>query len=325
MNYNDSSIETGRRHYYSSSQGPFYNANNIFMFFGGGERGSVVENIIQAVRTEGQVMHVHGERGSGKTMVSLVLCDRLKQRNNIIRYDVPDISISLLLRHLLIELCPQKADLISADQAQRGADQTAIDASIAALIEQLMAPIQTGKPYLFMVDSNTRMDTESLHVLERLSAVRVNNHQIMHCIVFDRITEEEARSYNALRNQQRPGRHFLLRRLTLAEINEYLRHHMILFDFNKRDTFSREMAYFIADRSEGVFRAINTLARNAFTIANLEDAERLSMSHLLMAGLPPRKEPSTESGFLMRHRGGVIAMLGSCVVASAAAAAILLK
>ena len=100
---------------------------------------------------------------------------------------------------------------------------------------------------------------------------------------------------------------------------------MLLFDFNRRDLFTREMAYFIADRSEGVFRSINTLARNAFTIANLEDADRLSMSHLLMAGLPPREEHSTESGFLARHKGQVIALMGSCVVASAAAAVFIFR
>ena len=131
MNYNDTSVETGRRHYYSSSQGPFYNANNIFMFYGGGDRGIIVENIVAALRSDEQIIHVHGERGSGKTMLSLVLSDKLKHRFNTIRYDVPDISGSLLLRHLLIELCPQQADLITAEQAQEGVDRESTGFGIA--------------------------------------------------------------------------------------------------------------------------------------------------------------------------------------------------
>ena len=61
---------------------------------------------------------------------------------------------------------------------------------------------------------------------------------------------------------------------------------MMLFDYNRRETFSRDMVYFIADRSGGNPGEINALARNAFMLANLENATSLSMGHLLAAGLP---------------------------------------
>ena len=331
MNYNDTSVETGRRHYYSSSQGPFYNANNIFMFYGGGDRGNTVENIVRSLRTNEEIIHVHGERGSGKTMLSLVLSDKLKHRYNTIRYDVPDISGSLLLRHLLIELCPQKADLITAEQAQEGVNCESMDMALACITEQLSQvnakshALASGKPYVLMIDSQADLDVHVLRILGELSSVRVAGHAIMHCVVFHRVPDDAARSANAPDSANMTSNHYWLRRLTLTEISEYLQHHMMLFDFNRRDLFTREMAYFIADRSDGVFRSINTLARNALTIANLEDADKLTLSHLLMAGLPPRKERSTESGFLARHKGQVIALMGSCVVASAAAAVFILR
>lgn len=327
MNQYDSSVETGRRHYYSSSQGPFYNANNIFMFYGGGERGQTVENILRALRGGDGIQHVHGERGSGKTMLSLVISDRLKHRFNTIRYDIPDLSPSLLLRHLLIELLPQQADLISASQAQEGAGQTAINAALDGLLQQLerTETTPTFKPFVLIVDSQTEADADTLRILDALIRVRVNDRPIMHCVMFHRISEQAARSVNTQANLNQQDNHHWLRRLTLAEINDYLKHHMMLFDFNRRDLFTREMAYFIADRSEGVFRSINTLSRNAFTIAKLEDADKLSMSHLLMAGLPPREEPSTKSGFVSRHRGQLVALLGTCIVGSVALAVLLLK
>ena len=327
MNYNESTVETGRRHYYSSSQGPFYNANNIFMFYGGGERGNIVEAIVRGLSTDDQIMHVHGERGSGKTMMSLVISDRVEHCFNTIRYDVPDISASLLLRHLLIELCPQKADLISAQQAQEGVGKVDVDAAVDGIIEQLGDTDRnlSKKPYVLIIDSQDEIDAESTRILKRLSSFKVAGQVLLNCVVFHRVSEESARAAGSHNSSLRSDNHFWLRRLTLAEINEYLRHHMLLFDFNRRDLFTREMAYFIADRSEGIFRSINTLARNAFTIANLEDADKLSMSHLLMAGLPPRAELSTESGFFARHRGGVIALMGSCVVASAAAAVFFMR
>lgn len=297
------------------------------MFYGGGERGDTVENILRSFRTDNQIVHVHGERGSGKTMLSLVVSDRLKHRFNIIRYDVPDLSASLLLRHLLIELCPQSADLITAEQAQLGVDTAAIDVALDCVVEQLTSAdrARTHRPYVLIIDSPAQMHEDTRRIVERLAALQARDQTIMHCLVFHTPPDDSSRSIHTRQSTCTASNEFWLRRLTLAEINEYLRHHMMLFDFNRRDLFTREMAYFIADRSEGVFRSINTLSRNAFTIANLEDADKLSMSHLLMAGLPPRAEPSTESGFFARHRGGVIALMGSCVVASAAAAVFLLR
>ena len=327
MNHNDSSVDTGRRLYYSSSQGPFYNANNIFMFYGGGGRGKVVESILRSLRSEEQTIHVHGERGSGKTMLSLVISDRLKQRYNIIRYDVPDFSAALLLRHLLIELLPQQADLIPARQAQNGVGQEAIDAALTVISDHFTQLPQTGafKPFLLMVDSQADIGIDGVKILDTLTRLRANGHPIFQCVLFHRISEQSGRSCNVHSDDFHQTNHHWLRRLTLVEINEYLGHHMMLFDFNRRDLFTREMAYFIADRSEGVFRSINTLARNAFSIANLEDADKLSMSHLLMAGLPSCEKTSTDSEFMARHRGQMIALLGACVVASVAVAVFLLK
>lgn len=322
MNYSDTSVEISRRLYYSSSQGPFHNANNIFMFYGGGDRGKTVESIIRAIRSDEPLMHVYGERGSGKTMLSLVLSERLKNRYNTIRYDVPEISVSLLLRHLLIELCPRRADIISAQQALAGASVESVDTAVTALIDELCNSNsdRIKKPYLLLLDTYGQVDARTQQIVEQLTAARIDGHAIFNCVIFQRIDSVKNTSARFLQPVADPSNHFWLRRLTLAEINEYLGHHMLLSDFNRRDLFTREMAYFIADRSEGVFRNINKLARDAFTIANLESADKVSMSHLLMAGLPQRAGSSVESSFLMRHRAGVVALMGCCVVASAACA-----
>ena len=320
MNYNEQSVDTGRRLYYSSSQGPFYNANNIFMFYGGGNRGSIVENVIRALNTDEPIIHVHGEAGSGKTMLSLVVCDRIKERFHTIRYDLPEISSAKLLRHLLIELAPQSSELISAEQARDGADEKSIENALLCIEEQLGRVRHSlhNKPYLLFVDSKGSLDAQALQVIERLSAFRVDHEPIMHCVVFHTASSNAERYAAVSDTPYQSENHFWLRRLTLAEINEYLRHHMMLFDFNRRDLFTREMAYFIADRSEGVFKSINTLARNAFTIANLEEADKLSMSHLLMAGLPVPEESGRASDFLIKHRRATVALMGSCALATVA-------
>lgn len=291
------------------------------MFFGGGNRGEILGRIAAAVRDKEDIIHVHGERGSGKTMLSLVLSDRLKHRYHSIRYDHPEICASRLLRYLLIELCPRQAHLISQNQAKNGADRASVNAAIACIDQQLTRAEQAGrsnKPYLLFIDSNSQLDAEALKVIERLNRIKVDGRSVIHAIIFHLCTTNRPVMAGEVAFQT--DNHFWLRRLTLTEIGEYLNHHMMLFDFNRKDLFTREMAYFIADRSEGVFRSINTLARNAFSIANLEDSDKLSMSHLLMAGLPLPEEMATESRFFGRHRAALLAMISLSVVASVSVA-----
>jgi type II secretory pathway predicted ATPase ExeA len=327
MNQNDHRIETGRRHYYLSSQGPFYNANNILMFYGGGHRGGIVETIVSALPDTDQVFHIHGEPGSGKTMLSLVISDRIKHQCHTIRYDLPEVSASRLLRHLLIELCPQSANLITSSQAQKGADKASIDAAVNCIGNQIIAnrSVEHSKPYALFIDSPGVLNMDALRVIDQLNSLRVGDRAGIHCIVFHPVTHPVGRNAMSTDSEFQSDNHFWLRRLTLAEIEDYLRHHMMLFDFNRRDLFTREMAYFIADRSDGVFCAINALARNAFTIANLEDSDRLSMSHLLMAGLPVGPEVSDKSDFKTYLSRSTIALSSICVVALLAMAVVLMR
>lgn len=316
MSFNELSGARDKRQYYASSQGPFHNASNIHMFYGGGDRGAILDTIVRSLRVDDRLVTVHGERGSGKTMLSLVLADRLQHRYNLLRYDHPMVSQALILRHLLIELCPQDADLISSTQAAEGADATAIDIATRRIEKALQSPPPANKPFVLIVDSQSRVSPATQQLLHDLAAVRHADSPAMHVVLLQSVDADTARAIGAHNAVNHPENHYWLRRLTLTEIHEYAGHHMLLYDYNRRDMFTREMAYFIADRSEGVFRAINTLARNAFTLAGLEDEDRLSMSHLLMAGLPARAEESEPTRFTSRHRRFVIALIGSCVVVS---------
>jgi len=315
MSINEQSISAEKRHYYSSSQGPFHNANNILMFFGGGGRGEIVETIIRSLRLGDSIVTVCGERGSGKTMLGLVLADRLKHRYNIIRYDLPNVSTGLMLRHLLIEICPQQADLISADQAIDGVTQELINQSVSCLSTALHGTSPGDKPYMLTVDTQADLDAATLQILNDLVQSQKNEEPGIQIMLFRRTEpgEQQGKTTHAISGDKtfNPAEdHYWLRRLTLNEISDYLRHHMMLFDFNQRDVFTREMAYFIADRSDGIFRSINTLARNAFMVAGLEDAEHVSMSHLLAAGLPARETQTDSHGFLWRHRSAMVGLLG---------------
>lgn len=323
MSYQEPSVGLERREYYSSSQGPFHGASSLHMFYGGGDRGNIVDTMLRSLRSDDAILHVHGEPGSGKTMLSLVLAEHLAERHNIIRYDHEALGVAPLLRQLLIELRPHQAGLVPTGDAAIGLESHLLDEARRSVIAQLREPMPGNRPFLLLIDAGSDADASVLQLIDELTSVRRDDRRALQVILFQRIEPEASRTIGANRGVNRPENHYWLRRLTLAEISEYLRHHMMLFDFTRRDLFSREMAYFVADRSEGVFRAINTIARNAFVIAGLQHEEKPTISHLLLAGLPPREIPPPRSRFVTRHRRAVIALIGSSVVASALLAVLL--
>ncbi len=364
MNPTQSSLDTARAPYHAASRGPFQPHADPLLFFGGADRGEIVETMLRSIREGDPVLHVHGERGSGRTMLSLVLGSRLAERHRVLRHDRAPLTPATLLRELMLELCPQHADLVPMDSEGAALDASAFDVARRSLVAALEERSVDARPIVLLVDSNVECDAETLALAEALATVRAGRaacgngpfggavddavdspvpgldvtgapsvraaspdgphssarHRLrpaVQIVLFHRIDARASRAIAANRGVNRPDNHYWLRRLSLAEVGDYLHHHMLLFDYNRRHTFTREMTYFVADRSEGVFRTMDTIARNAFMIAGLENAEQPTMSHLLLAGLPPRERAPIQRSFLARHRGAVIALLGSSVVASA--------
>ena len=313
MSYDDSSVGTGRRQYRPSSPSPFHESGNILTFYGGGGRAEIVDEIVRTRRSSASAVHVHGERGSGRTLLSFVLAERLRHACSVIRHEPSALSRAVLLRHLLIELCPTETDLIDAAAVRDGVDATALARATERVVAQLGRAPAGGRPYLLIVDAPGEADAATLALLDELAAVRRSGQPAMHVVLFRTAEPEAVREASV--HGAAPGHHWL-RRLTLAEVGEYLRHRMLLADFNRRELFTREMSYFVADRSEGVIGTIDNIARNAFTLASLEDDERPSLAHLLAAGLPPRRTAAAAPGFLVRHRAAIVALLGTGVVAS---------
>ena len=318
MNGDEDGRDVGleRRQYYWSTPGPFNQAGNIFLFFGGGDRGRTLEALVGSLGTGVPLLHVHGERGSGKTLLGLVLADRLAERYNIIRVEHRTLSVGGLLQQLGIELCPSMTGPVGSMRRSSEMTPAALAVARVAVASQLVTGTPGNRPVLLLIDSPDAIDAPVRALLDELSALCRDGQRMLQVVLFERAEPDAARSVPA-RSANDPGTaHHWLGRLTLAETGEYLRHQMTLFDYNRRDAFSHEMAYFIADRSEGVLRSINTIARNAFVIAGLENERVPRMSHLLLAGLPPRGDTDPRPPFVRRHRRAVFALFASSVVAS---------
>lgn len=310
-----------------TSDSPFAPVVSVYRFFGGGGRAATLESILAALGTDQGCLYVHGEAGSGKTMLASVLATRCQSSHSIIYCDDDELTVASLLRRLAVDLCPGQvtapADTRRTPSQSRSQSMES-QAAFEAVVSRLAQGTPGDKPVLLLVDSPARLRPAVQRLIDDICTASLGSDARLQAIVFDSVDAGTVRkqtlapeSAAAMRN------HFWLRRLTLAEIGEYLQHTMLLSDFNKRHVFSREMTYFIADRSGGVFSAINQLARSAFAVARLDGVDRPGMSHLLVAGLPTHRDSPARPHALVRHRKLVFAMLAAFVVASTAAVVVL--
>ncbi len=329
-----------RRRYFSSTEGPFQSANNVFLFFGGAGRSQLVRDISDQIKTLDEPVYVAGETGSGKTMVSLVLAHSLQADYKIIHFDHRHCDFDRLLRQLLIELTPDLTHVGSDDMvlpssvgkrtASRGAKPVA--ESNHLLVGRLLSRLQTGKvaskPILLLVDSMV-IDDDANDLIRQLTSIHSTRGRLVSAVVFLNETQQTDSSRYLVIHGNNPDAnvagtgtypHHRMRHLSLNETTEYLNHHMLLFDFNKRDLFNREMAYFIAERSGGNCNIINALARNAFLLAHLEGADHINMRHLLVAGLPDEKEKPIR--FLQKYKRAA-SLISLFVVSSLALIAVI--
>ncbi len=324
MSMQDSSVSYDRIRLDAITPGPFSRAQNIYLFFGGGDRGQIVDALARAVCSrDSQLLTVHGEPGSGKTMTSLVLADRLKHRRNIIRYDHDTISTAALLRHLLIEISPRDADAVISPNAAETLSEPSTDLALQRLWQALQSPLPNDKPFLLLIDSDGVLDGPAQALLSQLAALRHQGRSTIQIVLFECDTNNQL-----MINLERPGYEFWLRRLTLPEISEFLYHQMLCFDFNRRTLFTRDMAYFIAEQSEGIVSRINELARQAMMFSDLDNGEgdRSMMSRMLLAGHPMNNvESEVSQKFLSKYRGALIALMGVSIVVSIASGIALLS
>jgi len=318
MSMHDSSLSSDRIRPDAIKQGAFSRAHNIYLFFGGGGRGEIVDAMMRAVvKRDSKLISVRGEPGSGKTMMSMVLADRMKHRRNVIRFDHDTTSTAALLHRLLGEISPRHADTVAAQDLSGPPSAPSTDLALQKLWHALQSPLPNDKPFLLLIDSDNTLIDADRALLSQLAALRYQKRSTIQIVLFER--EDSARPADTA---ERLGYEFWLRRLTLPEIGEFLYHQMLCFDFNQRSLFTRDMAYFIAERSEGVIGSVKDLARQALMFADIEGPKsaRSMMSQMLMAKQQPmvtlEEEPSQK--FLSKYRGALIVLIGMSVVVSIA-------
>ena len=273
--------------HFGLNEPPFKITPNTGFFFGGGNRGPILEALIYAVTQGEGMVKVTGEVGSGKTMLCNMLQARLPPNVETVYLAHPNVPPEEILHAIAFEL-----------QIGVAAGAPRIEA-MHALQEYLLRRHSEGHHVVVVVEESQSMPLATLEEMRLLSNLETRNDKLLQIVLFGQPELDENLRQPAIRQlRERIAHSFRLEPLTEAQIHEYLMFRMRTAGYRGPDLFSRAVVKRIARASEGLTRRVNLIADKALLAAFAENTHTLRPKHVDAAVRDSEFSQGTRAGAL---------------------------
>jgi type II secretory pathway predicted ATPase ExeA/septal ring-binding cell division protein DamX len=255
--------------FFGLREAPFRITPNTDFFFGGGNRGPILEALIYAVTHGEGIIKVSGEVGSGKTMLCNMLMERLPEHIETVYLANPNVRPEEILHAIAFEL-------------QLGIERQAGRLEVMqALQEYLLQHHAEGKRVVLFVEESQGMPLETLEEIRLLSNLETKNDKLLQIVLFGQPElDENLRETRIRQLRERITHSFGLSPLTVNDIREYLMFRMRTAGYHGPDLFSERIVKMIARASGGLTRRINLIADKALLAAFSENTHTVKSSHV---------------------------------------------
>src|SRR5258705_12338529 len=248
-------------------EAPFRITPHTEFFFSGANRGATLEALLYAITAGEGMVKVTGEVGSGKTMLSRVLMERLPETVETIYLAVPSLTRDEML-------CAIANDL--------GIDTTGANTTrlVRALQDKLIELHAGGRQVVALIDEAHAMPLGTLEEIRLLSNLETGTEKLLQIVLFG---QPELDSHLALPHmrqlKERITHNFTLAPLPPQEISEYLRFRLRQAGYHGPDLFNAEALRIISDASEGLTRRINIFADKTLLAAFAAGTHTITADH----------------------------------------------
>jgi type II secretory pathway predicted ATPase ExeA/septal ring-binding cell division protein DamX len=231
---------------------PFRITPDTGFFFGGGNRGAILEALVYAVTHGDGIVKVTGEVGTGKTMLCTMLESRLPASVETVYVPNPNLSPPEMLTAIAGELHLT---------TQSGATRIELMQRLAAHLVERHAK---GQRVVAFIEEAQSMPDQTLEEIRLLSNLETHSDRLLQIVLFGQ-PELDARlrapSLRSLRD--RIAHSFRLQPLTAREISGYLHFRLRTAGYRGPDLFSRRTVRMITCASHGLARRVNLIADKA--------------------------------------------------------------
>jgi type II secretory pathway predicted ATPase ExeA len=257
--------------HFGLSEPPFRITPHTDFFFEGADRGATLEALIYAVLHDEGIVKVSGEVGSGKTMLSRVLMERLPQHVATIYLATPSLEREEILHAIADEL-----DLrVSPDRRS---------VALRELQEHLIRLYGAGRRVVILIDEAHVMPEDTLEQVRLLSNLESSRHKLLQIVMFGQPELDETLAKPELRQlRDRITHSFRMRPLAVTEVGKYLSFRMRAAGYRGPEVFTPRAVRRVARASGGLTRRINILADKSLLAAYTENTHAITDRHVRAA------------------------------------------
>jgi type II secretory pathway predicted ATPase ExeA len=272
--------------HFGLTQAPFRITPNTDFFFGGGNRGPILEALIYAITQGEGIVKVTGEVGSGKTMLCSMLQTRLPAQVETVYLANPSVSPEEILHAIAFEM------QLPVD---RDASRLVV---MHAIQDYLLQRHAEGKRVVLFVEESQGMPLATLEEIRLLSNLETKSDKLLQIVLFGQPELDDNLRENQIRQlKERITHSFRLEPLTAAETREYLMFRLRAAGYRGPDLFTDAIVREIAHISGGLTRRINLITDKALLAAFSENTHSIRPKHIAAA--------VRDSEFAQQHRSPV--------------------
>ncbi len=253
--------------YFGLTEKPFAIAPNPRYLFMSELHREALAHLMYGINSEGCIILLTGDVGTGKTTVCRCLIEQLPEKTNIAMILNPKLTINDLLKTICEEL---KIPIPATPSIKNYIDQ---------LNAYLLRAHAAGRNTALIVDEAQNLDVEILEQLRLLTNLETNTNKLLQIIL---IGQPELR--NILNDpklsqiNQRITTRYHLKPLQTTDVSTYIEHRIAIAGGNSRNVlFSKKAIDYVAKISRGIPRVINTLCDHALLGAYANNSDHVSL------------------------------------------------
>ncbi len=258
--------------HFGLSQPPFRITAHTEFFYGGGNRGAILDALIYAIRQGEGIVKVSGEVGSGKTMLCRMLQERLPAEVETVYLANPSVSPDEILHAIAFELqlsLPRDVEHLEVMQA---------------LQEYLLERHAQGKQVVVFVEEAQSMPLATLEEIRLLSNLETQHYKLLQIVLFGQPELDRTLARTEIRQlKERITHSFTLKPLTAGEIRDYLMFRLRAANYHGPDLFDPAVVKLIARASRGLTRRVNIIADKTLLAAFADNTHSVSLKHVRAA------------------------------------------
>lgn len=258
--------------HFGLSQPPFRITAHTEFFYGGGNRGAILDALIYAIRQGEGIVKVSGEVGSGKTMLCRMLQERLPAEVETVYLANPSVSPDEILHAIAFEMqlsLPREAARLEVMQA---------------LQEYLVERHAQGRQVVVFVEEAQSMPLETLEEIRLLSNLETQHFKLLQIVLFGQPELDKNLARTEIRQlRERITHSFTLKPLNAHEIGDYLMFRLRAANYHGPDLFGSAVVKLIARASKGLTRRVNIIADKTLLAAFADNTHTISRKHVQAA------------------------------------------